>query len=163
MSTSISIKISHSDEELHKFTVSIKWDSCKIWTTPASFPGPAQLFVACNTEKRERAWYLYIRQQRSLSQSFLLLATDENDMTNSSNISNATGIPITSSAPWVPSVNTIEAEAIYAHQCMARYHPRPRSIKPFYHPFYPDVYAKFECFNEHCVLNMCPIWYYEIQ
>ena len=24
----------------------------------ASFPGPAQLFVTCSTEKRERAWYL---------------------------------------------------------------------------------------------------------
>ena len=25
----------------------------------ASFPGPAQLSVACSTEKQERAWYIY--------------------------------------------------------------------------------------------------------
>ena len=28
----------------------------------ASFPGPAQLSVACSTVKRERAWYLFSRE-----------------------------------------------------------------------------------------------------
>ena len=28
----------------------------------ASFPGPAQLSIACSTVKRERAWYLFSRE-----------------------------------------------------------------------------------------------------
>ena len=30
----------------------------------ASFPGPAHLSVACSTEKRERAWYIFSREWR---------------------------------------------------------------------------------------------------
>ena len=49
------------------FSLKIMLTSQKVHTRSfglASFPGPAQLFVAISAEKRERAWYFFSREWR---------------------------------------------------------------------------------------------------
>ena len=48
-----------SEPDVAKASVCVCVCVCVCSCLLASFPGPAQLFVAISTEKRERAWYLF--------------------------------------------------------------------------------------------------------
>ena len=58
------VRVTHAHSHAHSTHVCTCTCTCTphTHTHTASYPGPAQLFVAISTEKRERAWYLFPRE-----------------------------------------------------------------------------------------------------
>ena len=56
------VRVTHAHSHAHSTHVCTCTCTPHTHTHTASYPGPAQLFIAISTEKRERAWYLFPRE-----------------------------------------------------------------------------------------------------